>query len=266
MITESFSPSQLELSLMNNGLTINLRGNEKILNNSYLLINAKKNQESYEINIALPEIINLSRKNIDLIKNIAIKKDINIDDSFQFNCILLSKENEKLPISIHKVIHIKNINKLSEEFEINKIEEVEKMGKFLKSGEFDKLFNLVGLVNQSDPDQEYLKDAEAIFKYRYELDNSNINYLYNIVISQILQKKTIEASKILLDIQKIDSDNPILYLTKSIVDIYNFQPRQAEQNITIAKKLNTKESLKETIEIVNLFSNLLNLRIRSFID
>ena len=46
--------------------------------------------------------------------------------------------------------------------------------KFLKSGEFDKLFNLVGLVNQSDPDQEYLKDAEAIFKYRYELDNSNI--------------------------------------------------------------------------------------------
>ena len=44
------------------------------------------------------------------------------------------------------------------------------MGKFLKNGEFDKLFNLVGLVNQSDADQKYLTDAEEIFKYRYELD------------------------------------------------------------------------------------------------
>ena len=195
-----------------------------------------------------------------------IKGAINIDNSFQLNCILLSKENEKLPISIHKVIHSENINKLSEEFEINKIEEVEKMGKFLKSGEFDKLFNLVGLVNQSDPEQEYLKDAEAIFKYRYDLDNSNINYLYNIVISQILQKKTKEASKILLDIQKIDFDNPNLYLTKSIVDIYNFKPRHAEQNIIIAKKLNKSEINKNTIQTVNVISNLINLRIRSFIN
>ena len=195
-----------------------------------------------------------------------IKGAINIDNSFQLNCILLSKENEKLPISIHKVIHIKNINKLSEEFEINKIEEVEKMGKFLKSGEFDKLFNLVGLVNQSDPEQEYLKDAEAIFKYRYDLDNSNINYLYNIVISQILQKKTKEASKIILDIQKIDFDNPNLYLIKSIVDIYNFKPRHAEQNIIIAKKLNKSEINKNTIQTVNVISNLINLRIRSFIN
>ena len=34
------------------------------------------------------------------------------------------------------------------------------MGKLLKYGEFDKLFNIVGLINQTDPDQEYLKDSE----------------------------------------------------------------------------------------------------------
>ena len=40
------------------------------------------------------------------------------------------------------------------------------MGKFLKYGEFDKLFSLV--INQSNrPNQEYLKDSEKIFKYRY---------------------------------------------------------------------------------------------------
>ena len=140
------------------------------------------------------------------------------------------------------------------------------MGKFLKNGEFDNLFNLVGLVNQSDPEQEYLKDAEKIFKYRYELDKSNIKNLYNIAISQILQKKSSEASKTLLEIQKVDPKNSNLYLAKSIVDIYNFKPRQAEKNILIAKKLNKNKSLNESIQTINIISNLINLRIKSFIE
>jgi len=110
IIKDNFSPSQLDLYLQNSGITINLRGNENILSNSYLLINAKNKQESYTINIALPEIINLYRKNINLIKKINIKQATNIDDSFEFDCILLSKENEKLPISIDKVLQSKKIN------------------------------------------------------------------------------------------------------------------------------------------------------------
>ena len=74
------------------------------------------------------------------------------------------------------------------------------------------------------------------------------------------------ASEILLKIQRIDSNNPNLYLAKSIVDIYNFKPREAEKNIIIAKKLNTNENLKNTLETVNFLSNLINLRISSFIN
>ena len=66
------------------------------------------------------------------------------------------------------------------------------MGAFLKLGEFDKLFNLVSLVNQSDPSQEYLKDGEQIFKYRYKSNKRNINYLYIIAISQILQRNLLK--------------------------------------------------------------------------
>ena len=55
------------------------------------------------------------------------------------------------------------------------------MGEHLKSGDFDKLYNLVGLVNQSDPEQEYLKNAEKIFKYRYKLNSNNYNYLYQLL-------------------------------------------------------------------------------------
>ena len=267
IIEHDFSPSELDLSFKNHELTINLRGKEHIINNSYLLVNAKNSERNYEINIALPEIINLSRKNIELIKNINVDADISIDDTFKFSCILISKEFEKSPVIINKIIYDKNINiESKEEFEINKIKEVEKMGNFLKNGEFDKLFNLVGLVNQSDPNQEYLKDAEAIFKYRSELDKNNIDYLYRIAISQILQKKSSEASKILLEIAKFDNNNPYLYLAMSVVDIYNFNPRNAERNILTAKKLNKNEKMKNTLETINLISNIVNLRISSFIN
>ena len=104
--------------------------------------------------------------------------------------MILNKDNKPHPITINKIIYEKSFHHDSKnKLAFNKIEEVEKMGKFLKNGELDNLFNLVGLVNQSDPEQEYLKDAEKIFKYRYELDKSNIKNLYNISISQILQKK-----------------------------------------------------------------------------
>ena len=45
------------------------------------------------------------------------------------------------------------------------------MGKHLKYGDFDNLFNFLGLVNQSDPSQKYLNDAEQIFNYRHKLNS-----------------------------------------------------------------------------------------------
>ena len=77
----------------------------------------------------------------------------------------------------------------------NKIDAVNLMGNYLKNGEFDKLFNLVGLINQSDPEQKYLNDAEIIFKNRLSLKSTNLNDLYALAISQILQEKLIQQDK-----------------------------------------------------------------------
>ena len=127
------------------------------------------------------------------------------------------------------------------------------MGKLLKYGEFDKLFNLVGLINQTDPDQEYLNDSEKIFKYRYKLNNRNPHYLYNIAIAQVLQRKSIEAADTLEKLIKIDKNNSNLYLAKSVVDIYNFNPRQAE--INIQKAINVFRKYGGTPRIFYCFLN-----------
>ena len=263
LISDNYPLSTLDLVFKENGMIINLKGNEQTLSESNLLIDAKNKKERYEINISLPKIRNNSKKNIEIIKNINLENQLNFQDSFKFNGIILSKNNQISPILINEVTYEKNSN---DSFEINKINELEKMGKFLKNGEFDKLFNLVSLVNQSDPYQKYLKDGERIFKYRYKSNKRNLDYLYNIAISQILQRKSNEAANTLKELINLENkSNSNLYLAKAVVDIYNFNPRQAEKNINLADKFNNDQNLFPTINSIKTISNIINFRIRSLI-
>ena len=267
IINKNFIPLNLDLIFSSNGITANLKGSNEILNNSNLIINARSNENNYEINISFPKIINLLNKNIEIIKNVNFEDEFNFDKPLKFDSILISNNNKKIPVKLNKVIFDQKENKdNTAQFQINKIREVEKMAEYLRLGEFDKLFNLVGVVNQSDPDQEYLKNAEKIFKYRYQSNNKNYDYLYKIAISQILQRKSIEAANSLEEIMKYEKNNSNLYLAKSIVDIYNLNPREADKNIQMASKLNNEESLISTIKSIQLISNFLNFKIRNLIN
>ncbi len=266
IINKNFIPLNLDLIFSANGINANIKGSTELLDNSNLLINATKNEKKYEINISFPKIINLSNKNIEINKNVFFEDKLYFDDSLKIDCILISKKNESLPVKLNKVIFKEKVNKDTEgKFQINKIKELEKMGEYLRLGNFDKLFNLVGLVNQSDPEEEYLKNAEKIFKYRYQLNSNNYTYLYKVAISQILQRKSIEAANTLKEIVKYEKNNPNLFLAKSVVDIYNFNPKKAEKNIQLASKLNNNENLISTINSIKLITNFLNFKIRNLI-
>ena len=267
IINKNFIPLNLDLIFSSNGITANLKGSNEIINNSNLLINARNNEKKYEINISFPKIINLLNKNIEIIKNVNFEDELNFDNSLKFDSILITNKNKKIPVKVNKVIFNQKLNKdTTAQFQINKIKELEKMAEYLRLGEFDKLFNLVEVVNQSDPDQEYLKNAEKIFKYRYQLNKNNYDYLYKIAISQILQRKSIEAANSLKEILKYEKNNSNLYLAKSIVDIYNFNPRKADKNIQMASKLNNDENLISTINSIKIISNFLNFKIRNLIN
>ena len=267
IINKNLIPLNLDLIFSSNGITANLKGSNEMLNNSNLLINARNDEKNYEINISFPKIINLLNKNIEIIKNVNFEDEFNFDKSLEFDSILITNKNKKIPVKINKVIFNQKVNKdTNGQFQINKIKELEKMAEYLRLGEFDKLFTLVEVVNQSDPDQEYLKNAEKIFKYRYQLNKNNYYYLYKIAISQILQRKSIEAAISLKEIMKYEKNNSNLYLAKSIVDIYNFNPRKADKNIQMASKLNNDEKLISTINSIKMISNLLNLKIRNLIN
>ena len=144
----------------------------------------------------------------------------------------IKKENrEEFLNHLHSLVDNKLIIKHDKEYKslikmANKISKVELLGDFLRKGEFEKLFNLVGVLNQSDPSQIYLKDAEKIYFQRF-LDNNNVKDLYNILICQILQRKVNSAEKTINLILEKDFSNGNAQLAKSIINIYLLDKKDA---------------------------------------
>ena len=141
----------------------------------------------------------------------------------------------------------------------NKISKVELLGDFLRKGKFEKLFNLVGVINQSDPKQIYLKDSEKIYFQKYS-DNKKIKDLYNILICQILQKEIDSAEKTINLILKTDYSNGNAQLVKSIINIYLLDKKDARSSINSAKKFQKSEESSEIINFAEGLTYLLELK------
>ena len=142
---------------------------------------------------------------------------------------------------------------------VNRISKVELLGSYLRAGEFENLVNLVGIINQSDPDQIYLRNAEIIFNQRYK-ESKKLKDAYSLLISQILQKKVIEAEKTINLILKDDKKNGNAYLAKSIINIYLLDKKDARFSITKSKSLEKSLESKEILKVVEGLTYLLEMQ------
>ena len=141
----------------------------------------------------------------------------------------------------------------------NKISKVESLGDFLRKGKFEKLFNLVGVINQSDPKQLYLKDAEKIYSQKFS-EKNNIEDLYNILICQILQRKIDSAEKTINLILNKDYSNGNAQLLKSIINIYLLDKKDARSSINNARIFQKSPESNEIINFVEGLTYLLELK------
>ena len=205
-------------------------------------------------------------RNIDESSCYSLNQDIpiNFPDNTPKELILkvriLDKNNEtKLLNLVDNKLNIED--KLDDKNHIkmaNRISKVELLGDFLREGEFKKLFNLVGIINQSDPKQIYLKDAEDIYSLRYQ-ENKNFKDLYNILICQILQRHIASAEKTINQILDYDYANGNAHLAKAIINIYLLDKKDARIALNNANILNRSKESDEIINIVEVLNNLLEL-------
>jgi len=132
---------------------------------------------------------------------------------------------------------------------INRVGALQQLGKLLQRGELDELFRQVGPLNQSDPQQVYLADSEAILQARLKQNPSNLSDLYALALAQALQRKADLAAGTLITITKRDPTTISAQLALGIVQLYRFKPWAAEEPLNKARSLDPKNSTLKTLTI-----------------
>ena len=132
----------------------------------------------------------------------------------------------------------------------NRVALLRDLGGQLRRGELDSLFSKVGQLNQSDPEQIYLADAEAILRARLQDDPGDLNDLYSLALAQALQRHAGDAAQTLSQIKSLDPSNPNALLGLGVVDLYRFRPGQAQVALDQAAKMSPNNSTLRTLRIV----------------
>ncbi|WP_036896294.1 tetratricopeptide repeat protein [Prochlorococcus marinus] len=191
-------------------------------------------------------LLNLPVKtNIRLISSDGHIDNINTDNTFYFN------------------------NKLDKVLLNNRVNLLLEMGQMLRNGSLDDLFDKVGQVNQSDPNQLYLSNSEAILIQRFEENPNNIDYLYSLALAQALKKKATDAYQTLDYLTNIDSENEYAFLARAVVELYIFNPRKALESIEQVNQLTANKSLLEINHTLKIISHIMLLdffKLFSFIE
>tara|TARA_B100000242_G_C43053788_1_gene492582 strand:- start:2200 stop:4590 length:2391 start_codon:yes stop_codon:yes gene_type:complete len=260
--------STINLKQINGGLNISFFSKGENIKSSNLLIDLKEKNFKYYINISLAN--GFIHNSFDEKSCYILSQDIPINfpkdtpNNLTTDVRLLNKNgqlenlnfiNKQLTLN-DELFNAKYIQKT------NLIEKVENLGIYLKQGKFKDLFDLVGIINQSDAKQSYLKSAERIFIQRYK-ENKNLNDLYSLLITQILQRKISDAEKNINLILKIDSQNGNSFITKSIIEVYLLDKKNARISL---KKSNKLEKSDESIEIYHILDGLISLLEMNFIN
>nr|MDJ0707791.1 phospholipid carrier-dependent glycosyltransferase [Leptolyngbyaceae cyanobacterium MO_188.B28] len=107
----------------------------------------------------------------------------------------------------------------------------------LSLGELDPIFTDTGRLNQYDPIQDYLVQVEQSLTYRLQHQPDTLEWLYGLALAQVLQQKAKGAIATLSHLTEVDPTNPYHWAYLGFVHIYSFQPKQAQQSLDKAEKI-----------------------------
>ena len=245
----------------NNGIKIELLTKGENINDSNLFIDINNQNLNEEINLSLlnGRLIKplKSRQCYEVSHNLPFTFGKNtLQNEFNLDAYIINKKNKKVLIPRTNYVYLdkfKNTN--NEVFYENKIKTVKELGNLIRTGSFENLFYLVGILNQSDPSQIYLSNAEKIYSIKYE-NKQNLDDLYALLAAQILQKKAHQAEKTVNQILTKDSQNGNAYIAKIVIEIYQFKIMEAKHSIYLAKSISNKsnESKKIIEDIYKIFN------------
>ena len=112
----------------------------------------------------------------------------------------------------------------------------------------EPIFAQTARINQYDPLQDYLAQAEQALTYRLQQDQPPLDWLWAIALANVLQQDVDGAISTLQQVIRLDSQNPYAYAYLAFVHLYDWQPRAAQAALKPAFALNPELSELHTLQ------------------
>lgn len=100
------------------------------------------------------------------------------------------------------------------------------------------IFEAIGRINEYDPIQDYVGQAEMALAYRLHLEPKNLDWAYGLALARVLQRQVNEAIAALERVTQLDSPNPYAYAYLGFVNLYDWRPEAAGVALNRAVALN----------------------------
>ncbi len=151
------------------------------------------------------------------------------------------KTGESYPISVPRVIlNIDSTTVARPAPELDLVTQLRTLAANLPKGPeaLESIFEQTGRINQYDPIQDYLVQADIALGYRLKLEPQNLEWAYALALSEVLQKDAKGAIAILKQVVELDAQNPYAYAYLAFVYLYEWRSKEAQNTIEPALALN----------------------------
>jgi len=124
--------------------------------------------------------------------------------------------------------------------ELDLVTQLRVLGKEMQKGlpGLELAFEQIGRVNQYDPTQDYLEQAEKSLTYRLQQEPNNLDWAYALAFTNVLQQDAPGAITALEKVINLDPKNAFGYAYLGFVYLYDWQPQPAEKVLATAMQLN----------------------------
>ena len=118
------------------------------------------------------------------------------------------------------------------------------------------VFAQTGRINQYDPIQDYVLQADLALTYRMQQEPENLDWAYGLVLSRVLQQNVSGAIAALRQVRQLDPQNPYVHAYLAFVYLYDWRPGEAERAlqwaIALAPNLPEIKILRGIIALMQL--------------
>jgi len=136
-------------------------------------------------------------------------------------------------------------------FEPEAISKLQQLSKLFAQGKIDAVFSQLNTLNQYDPTQDYLNQAQQALKYRIKQGESQLELKYTLALTQVLQRQIEPLLTNLTTIVQQDPQNSYAWMYLGVVRLYHWQPQAAEIAFQMADKLPSPPQELATLKIVS---------------